>query len=68
MNIIYNRIILILFYLILGSPTVWSSNLEKIQKTEPKVFLNKIIFFDYNENKVDVISQDIDYYILNFWA
>ncbi|MDC3024271.1 TlpA family protein disulfide reductase [Alphaproteobacteria bacterium] len=70
MNIIYYRILLILFYLILilGSPAVWSSNLEKIQKTEPTVFLNKMIFFDYNENKIDVISQDIDYYILNFWA
>ena len=70
MLIIYTRFIIILFYtsIILVSPAVWSSNLNKIKKTDTKVFLNNMNFFDYKKNKINVVDQDIDYYILNFWA
>ena len=70
MLIIYTRFIIILFYtsIILVSPAVWSSNLNKIKKTDTKVFLNNMNFFDYKKNKINVVEQDIDYYILNFWA
>ena len=67
---ILNRLIIFLFYsiIILKSPTVWSSDLEKIKMIDKGVSLNEIKFFDYNKNAVDIIDKKIDFYILNFWA
>ena len=65
-----NRFLAILFYfiIILGSPTVWSSDLEKIQNINKKFSLKNIDFFDYTKNKIDIIDNNTDFYILNFWA
>ena len=67
---ILNRLIIFLFYsiIILKSPTVWSSDLEKIKMIDKGVSLNEIKFFDYNKNAVDIIDKKTDFYILNFWA
>ncbi len=67
---ILNRLIIFLFYsiIILKSPTVWSSDLEKIKMIDKGVSLNEIKFFDYNNNAVDIIDKKTDFYILNFWA
>ena len=67
---IFNRIIILLFYsiIILKSPIVWSSDLEKIKKIDSVISLNKIILLDYNKNPVDFIDKETDFYILNFWA
>ena len=67
---ILNRLIIFLFYsiIILKSPIVWSSDLEKIKKIDAVVSLNEIKLLDYNKNSVDFIDKEIDFYILNFWA
>ena len=68
-SIVSKKCIIILFIiLILKSVTVWSSDLEKIQKVNSPVSLKKIKFFDYNKNSIDIIDKKIDLYILNFWA
>ena len=43
---IFNRLIIFLFYsiIILKSPIVWSSDLEKIKKIDNVISLNEIIF------------------------
>ena len=67
---IFNRLFIFLFYsiIILKSPIVWSSDLEKIKKIDSVISLNKIILLDYNKNPVDFIDKETDFYILNFWA
>ena len=56
---IFNRLIIFLFYsiIILKSPIVWSSDLEKIKEIENVISLNEIKFFDYNKNSIDVIDK-----------
>ncbi|MBF96708.1 MAG: Thiol:disulfide interchange protein TlpA [Alphaproteobacteria bacterium MarineAlpha9_Bin4] len=70
MKSISSKLFLILFFIIiiLKSVTVWSSNLEKIKIIENKTYLNKIKFYDYKKNLINVIDKKIDYYIINFWA
>ena len=67
---IFNRLIIFLFYsiIILKSPIVWSSDLEKIKKIDNGISLNEISTFDYNKNSIDFIDKETDFYILNFWA
>ena len=56
---IFNRLIIILFYsiIILKSPIVWSSDLEKIKKIDNAISLNEIKFFDYNNNSIALLTK-----------
>ena len=63
-----NYFILLLFFIILKSVAVWSSNLEKIKSVELDIYLNNIEFYDFNKNTIKVVEKEIDFYILNFWA
>lgn len=53
---------------ILNSATVWSSGLEKIKVIEDNILLNNLDFYDYKGNPTEVINQETDFYIVNFWA
>ena len=60
--------IILFIILILKSVTVWSSDLKKIKVVKEEIYLDKISFFNFNEEATSVIDSQIDYYILNFWA
>ena len=70
MNSIASKKYLIILFiiLILKSVTVWSSDLKKIKVVKEEIYLDKISFFNFNEEATSVIDSQIDYYILNFWA
>tara|TARA_B100000902_G_C27026293_1_gene772148 strand:- start:147 stop:665 length:519 start_codon:yes stop_codon:yes gene_type:complete len=70
MQLISTRFIIKIFFsiMILGSPAVWSSDLEKIKKVENELSLKNIVFFDFDKNNINIIDKNIDFYILNFWA
>ncbi len=70
MNATFNRFFFILFYsiMILGSPAVWSSDLEKIKKIQNGVSLKNITFYDFEKNIIDIFDNSTDFYIVNFWA
>ncbi len=61
-------IIFFLSIIILGTPAVWSSDLEKIKKIDNPISLKNLDFFDFNKSRVAIIDDNTDFYILNFWA
>ena len=63
-----NYFIILFITLILKSVTVWSSDLEKIKVLKKEIYLDKISFFNFNNEATNVTDRQIDYYILNFWA
>ena len=60
--------ILLLLTIILKSVTVWSSDLEKIKIIKEEIYLDKISFFNFKNEAIKIKDEQIEYYILNFWA